>query len=143
MERGGGLSRATGASVRGDFGEDGWVPTGGKNPLSSWFLARVVLASTSSVEFILLGWVKSAVGRAIAFIYSSETLCICWSSRMRSLSSGVLDEFVSKFWGNLTYYESPSLSPELAADVTSPSGSAGILGVAAGPSVGCAQLGFI
>ena len=92
----------TGASVRGDFGEDGWVPTGGKTPLSSWFLARVVLASTSSVELISLGWVKSAVGRAIVFIYSSETLCICWSYRTRPSSSGMLAKIMGKFLGDST-----------------------------------------
>ena len=53
------------------------------------------------------------------------------------------DDIVGKFPGDSTYSESPSLSPELASNVTSPSGYAINLGVADGPSVGCGRFEFI
>ena len=59
------------------------------------------------------------------------------------MNPGVLDELVGNFWGDSTYSEFPSLSPELSADVTSLAGSAGNLDVAAGTSVVCAQFEFI
>ena len=58
-------------------------------------------------------------------------------------SYGVLAELFGEFWGNSTYYESPSLSPDLAAGVISLSGLECILGVTVGPSVGCAWFEFI
>ena len=58
---------------------------------------------------------------------------------MWTLSYGVLDELTGKFLGNSAYSKSPYLSPELAANVMSLSGLAGILGVAVGSSVGSAQ----
>ena len=45
--------------------------------------------------------------------------------------------------GDSTYYESPSLSPELTTNVTSPSGSAGNLGVTVGTFIGRVQFEFI
>ena len=57
--------------------------------------------------------------------------------------SGVLDDLMGKFSGNLTYSESPSLSLELAANMMSLSGSAGFMSVTAGPSVGHEWFEFI
>ena len=57
-------------------------------------------------------------------------------------SYGMLANPVGKFLDNLTYSESPSLFPEMTADVTSLSGSARILGVVVGQSVGCARFEF-
>ena len=45
-------------------------------------------------------------------------------------------ELVDEFPGDSTYSYLYLLSPELAADVTSPSGSAGNLGVTSGPVIG-------
>ena len=70
---GGGSSVEIKASIRGECGEDGWVPSGGEVPLYWWFLAGVVSVSESSVVSSSLGWVKSAIGRTIELIYSSET----------------------------------------------------------------------
>ena len=53
------------------------------------------------------------------------------------------DNIVGKFPGDSTYSESPSLSPELASNVTSPSGSAVNLDVADGLSIGCGRFEFI
>ena len=139
----GGSSIATEASDRGEYGKDCWVPYGGKAPLFRWFLARVVPSAASSVGSSLSGWVKSSVGRASVSISSSATLCICWSSWVRPSSSGMLAELVGKFSGDMAYSELPLLSPELAANMTSLSGSAGILGVLVGPSVGRARFEFI
>ena len=58
-------------------------------------------------------------------------------------SSVILDELVRKFWGDSTYSDLLPLSPELAADMTSPSGLVGNMGVAAGPSIGRVWFGFI
>ena len=62
---------------------------------------------------------------------------------MRLSSYGVLAEIVGKCLGDSTYFESPSLSPELATNMMSPSGSAVILGVATWTSVGRARFEFI
>ena len=62
---------------------------------------------------------------------------------MQTSSLGVLAELIGEFLVNSTYYESPSLSIELAANMISLLGSAGFLGVAAGPSVGRARFEFI
>ena len=51
----------------------------------------------------------------------------------------VLVELLGEFLGDLTYSESPSLSPELAANVTSLFGLAGIMFVVVGLFFGCAQ----
>ena len=64
--RGGGGFEATDLSVRDDYGEDGWVPCGGKVPLSQWFSYEVVSSLASSVGLTSSGWVKSSV---IRFIY--------------------------------------------------------------------------
>ena len=138
-----GLSVTNDASVRSECGEDGWVPGGGEAPFSWWFLAGVVSASESCVGSILLCWVKSFVGWSIASIYYFETLCICWSSRMKPLSSSMLDNLVRKFLGDSTYSEYLSLSPELTVDVTLLSGSAVILGVVGGLSICRVQFEFI
>ena len=45
----GGGSKATEESLRGEFGEDGWVPCGGEAPLSQRFSDREVLSSARSV----------------------------------------------------------------------------------------------
>ena len=45
--------------------------------------------------------------------------------------------------GDSKFSESSSLYPELASDVTSLSGSASILGVMVGPSIGRAQFEFL
>ena len=58
-------------------------------------------------------------------------------------NSGMLDELVGEFPGDSIYSESPSLSTELAANVTSLSGLAANLVVAYGPSVGCANFEFL
>ena len=79
----------------------------GEASLSRWFLTAVVSASKRSVESTFLGWMKSAVGRAIKPIASSDTLCICWSYWMRSLSSAMLANNVGKFLGDSTYSELP------------------------------------
>ena len=131
-----GLSGATEASVKSECNKDGWVTIEGGSPLSWWFSDGVVLVSASSVGSILLGWVKSAVGWAITSISSSEFSCICSSSHMWPSSFGMLAKLAGNFSGNLAYSESPSLSPELAADMTSLSELAGNVGVAAGPIVG-------
>ena len=57
-----GFSVATEVSVRGEHGEDFWVPCGRKAPLSPWFLAGVVPSSASSVGSSLSGWLKISVG---------------------------------------------------------------------------------
>ena len=54
----------------------------------------------------------------------------------------MLSDLMGKFLDDSVYSELPSLSPELAADMTSLSGLAGILGVAASLSVACAQFKF-
>ena len=84
---------------------------------------------TSSVGLFSSVWVNSAVGLEIALISSFDNSCICSSSLICPPSSGVLAELVDDFLGDSTYYESPSLSSELATNVTSPSGSVGIIGV--------------
>ena len=56
---------------------------------------------------------------------------------------GVLAKLMGKFSGNSTYSELPSISPELAIDMTSLSGLAGHLGVVVEPSGVSAQFGFI
>ena len=99
------------------------------------FPVRVVLVLTISVDLISSDWVKSNVGCTMTLIYSSETSCINYSSRMWPASSGMMAKNVGKFPGNLTYSELPSLPPELAADMTSLAWSSGNLGIAAGPSV--------
>ena len=109
------------------------MTSGGKAPLSRWFLAGVVSVLARSVKYSSSGWVKSAVGWAIVSICSQM-----WSS-----GSGVLDDLMGKFLGNLTYSESPSLSPELATNVTSPSGLVVNMVVLNGPSIGHARFKFI
>ena len=52
-------------------------------------------------------------------------------------------DLMGKFPVHSKYYESPLLPPELAAIVTSPSGSVVNLGVTDVPSVGCARFEFI
>ena len=52
---GGGLSVATEESVRGEYGEDGWVLCSGKAPLSWWFSDGVVPSAERSVGSILSG----------------------------------------------------------------------------------------
>ena len=49
----------------------------------------------------------------------------------------------ASFWATQFFFESLSLYPELASDVTSLSGLAGILGVMVGPSIGRAQFEFL
>ena len=49
----------------------------------------------------------------------------------------------ASFWATQFVFESLSLYPELASDVTSLSGSASILGVMVGPSIGRAQFEFL
>ena len=62
---------------------------------------------------------------------------------MRSSSYGMLADLVGKILIDSKYSELPSLSPELAADLTALSGLAGILGVADIPSVGRSWFEFI
>ena len=62
---------------------------------------------------------------------------------MQTLSSGVFADLLGKFLVDSIYSELLSLSPELAADVMSLSGSAGIPGVAFGTYVGHALIEFI
>ena len=52
---------ATEASVRGEYGEDGWMLYGGKAPLSRCFPDGVVLLLTSSAGSSSLGWMNSFV----------------------------------------------------------------------------------
>ena len=54
-----------------------------------------------------------------------------------------MSELVGEFPVKSTYSELKSLPPELDSDVISQSGLTGILGVAAGPSVGRAQFEFL
>ena len=61
---------------------------------------------------------------------------------MWTLSYSVLAKLMIKFSGDLTYSESLSLSPELAANMTSLSGSAVSLGVAVGASACRAWIDF-
>ena len=68
-----GLYGATRVSVRGDYGEDGWMPSGDEAPLSQCFFAMVVSAVVSSVELSSSGWMKITVGQTLALISSSET----------------------------------------------------------------------
>ena len=56
---------------------------------------------------------------------------MCWASLWES------------FQLTLVYSESPSISPELVADVILLSGLEGILGVTVVPSVGCEQFEFL
>ena len=56
---------------------------------------------------------------------------------------GVLAKLMGNFSGDSTYSELPSISPELATNMTSLSGLAGHLGVVVGPSVGSARFYFI
>ena len=126
-------------SVRDEFDKNGLLSSGGEVPLSWWFLDREVSELARSIESISLGCAKSAVGRAIVSISSSETSCINYSSWMWPASYGMLDKIVGKFPGDSTYFEFLSLSTELAADVTSPSGSVGNMGVMDGPYVTHAQ----
>ena len=93
-------SVSTKASVKGDFGEDSWVPSTSEAPLSWRFLNGVVSELVISVESSSLGWAKSALSREIASIYYFETSCICWSSHMRSSNSGVLAKLEGKFLSN-------------------------------------------
>ena len=86
---------------------------------------------------------KSAVGQVIALIYSSNILFICYDYHMRSISSSVLANPVANFLGSSIYSESPSLSPELVAKVTSLSGLEVILGVSARPYFGRARFELI
>ena len=62
---------------------------------------------------------------------------------MQSSSYGLLADLVGEFLGDSTYSESSSLSPEQADNVTSPSGSSGILVVVDGPSVVCERIEII
>ena len=62
---------------------------------------------------------------------------------MWPLMYGVLAKLMGKFSGKSTYSELPSISPELATNMTSLSGLAGHLGVVVGPSVGSARFDFI
>ena len=61
---------------------------------------------------------------------------------MCSSSSGMLADLVGNFGVNLTYSESLSLSPELAVNGISLSGSADLVVISVGPSVGCARFEF-
>ena len=131
LGRGGGLYGATEVSIRGEYNRYSWAPSGGEAPLSRWFSAEGVLVLASSVILIFPGWVKGDIGWTITSISSSETLCINSSSRMWTASSDVLDEFVGDFLGESKNSYFPSLSPELATNVMSPSGPTGNLGVAA------------
>ena len=58
-------------------------------------------------------------------------------------SSVVLAELVGEFLGDSTYSESPSLSPELAANMTASSVLVANMCVAAGPSLGSARFEFL
>ena len=140
---GGGLFVAIEVSVRSECGEDGLFLSNGKGPWYRWFSDGVVVSSGKSEGLRSLVWVKSVFGRAITLIYSSATSFICLSSRMRLSSYGVLAEIVGKCLGDSTYFESPSLSPELATNMMSPSGSAVILGVVGGLSICRVQFEFI
>ena len=119
----GGLSGSTKASVRGECGEDGWVPCGGEAPLSRWFLFRVASLLASYVGLSSSGWVKSSVGLFISLRSDSATLCICWSYSIWTSSPGVLAEPVGEFLGDPKKSELPSLYPELSSYVTLLSGS--------------------
>ena len=100
---GGGSYGATGVYVRGECGEDGWVPRAGETPLYRWFLVRVVLALDRSVYSSSSGWVKSSVSWTMAPISSYDTSCINSSSRMWPESSGVMVELVGEFKSDLVY----------------------------------------
>ena len=76
-------------------------------------------------------------------IHSHGTFCINYTSRMWTASFGVMNKIVGKFPGNTTYSDFPSLPPELAVDVTLPSGSEGKLGLIDGPSLGSVQFEFL
>ena len=62
---GGCSSVATKASIRGECGDDGWLPCDGKMTLYRWFSSRVVPSLASFVGSRLLGWVKISVGQVI------------------------------------------------------------------------------
>ena len=53
---GGVLYGDTKVYVRSECGKDGWVPSGGKAPLSQWFSVWVVSVPGSSIDLSLLGW---------------------------------------------------------------------------------------
>ena len=142
QEHSGGSSVATEASIRGVFSKYDWVPCGGKAPLSQWFSDGVVLLSVSSVGLILLVWLKISIGWVILLSSTSATLYICWISWMWPSSYGVLAKLVGEFSGESTYSELPSLSPELASDVTALSGLVVSLVVAVLQSVGHARFEF-
>ena len=97
-----GLAKATNVSSRGEYDEDGWVPTGGVVPWSLRFLGGLVLASASSGISISLVWEKSTIGQTMVPISPSETLCIVSSSMMCPSRSGVFDKLVSEFSSDLT-----------------------------------------
>ena len=105
-------------------------------PLSWWFSDGEVLSSVIFIGLSLSGWVKIFVCQAITLSSYYETSFICWGYWMQTSSYGMLAQLVGEFLGNLKYSELLSLSPELASDVTSLSGSASILSVAVGTSVG-------
>ena len=62
---------------------------------------------------------------------------------MHPSSSGVLAELVGEFSGDLTYSELPSISPELAVNVTPLSLLEVILSVEDNPSIGRARFEFV
>ena len=125
-----GSSEETKVSIRGECNEDGCVPSGGLALLSHWFLVRSVLELERSIFLSSPGCVKSAVGRNMELISTSDTTCIIYSSLVCPVSSGVMDKIIVEFPVSLTYSESPSPPPKLAVNVKSLSGSTGNLGVA-------------
>ena len=111
-----------------EYGKDGWVSTGGVAPFSWRFSVRMVLASARSGILISLVWVKSTVGRMMASISPSETLCIISRYLLCTPRYGVLADLVDEFLVDSTYSEFPPLPPKLDVDVKSLSGLAGDLG---------------
>ena len=82
----------------------------------------------SSIVSSLSGWVKSSVGQTMASKSPYETYCIISSSLMHPARSGLMADLVGKLLLKLKYSKFPLLSPKLAKNVMSLSGSAGNLG---------------
>ena len=94
---GGGLAGANDMSSRGEYDKDGYVLTGGVEPLSWRVLVGSVLALASSVISSSLVWKKSTVVRTMELISPTETSCTISSSLMYPRMSGVLAYLEGEF----------------------------------------------